>query len=280
MNKIISLLLIVFNMYSGLTAQECNCIEDYQFIVEKIESEHPGFKINVNKNNIEAYEEWKSSIQTEIQEKQPEEKECLKLLNKYLSFIKDKHLKVYKPKRNETGEIQYKKRPLPSFKSLDDEINYAKVPSFHASLWRELDSFYDSITPLVKEKKYLIVDIRNNGGGGERMYNQLLKLVKKEKELKKVVFLFNGACASACEEVAMKVSSIKKVTTMGQNTYGGFAYGFIKGLETPSQFVFIITTRKYPKRLPYEYNGYPPEIKLNKETDWIEAAVDELAKDN
>lgn len=260
-------------------SQQCDCLRDFSFIVDKIENEHPGFKLNVTTNSRPEYADWKLKIVEEIKQG-VDDQQCVKLLSKYLSFIKDKHLKVYNAAK--VDEKAYEKKiltqKLPEFSVLADGINYVKVPSFNYRLWKQLDNFYDSITPLVSHGQHLIVDITNNGGGGERMYNQLLKIIKKEVK-GEVVVLFNRYCASACEEVALKVSGMKNVTTMGSNTNGQFAYGFIKAYKTPGcQFTFITTTKKYPKRLKYEYIGVAPQIELSKDQDWVDQALQELKK--
>ena len=60
------------------------------------------------------------------------------------------------------------------FKELNDSTNYIRLLSFDARLTRELDSFYRSIDQAIRSKPYLIIDIRNNGGGSESSYFNLL----------------------------------------------------------------------------------------------------------
>jgi hypothetical protein len=61
------------------------------------------------------------------------------------------------------------------FKALNDSANYIRLNSFDGYLTSELDSFYTVIEKAVKSKPYLIIDIRNNGGGAERAYFNLLQ---------------------------------------------------------------------------------------------------------
>ena len=60
------------------------------------------------------------------------------------------------------------------FKELNDSTNYLRLLSFDARLTRELDSFYLTIDQAIKSKPFLIIDIRNNGGGSESSYFKLL----------------------------------------------------------------------------------------------------------
>jgi len=61
------------------------------------------------------------------------------------------------------------------FKPLDSSTNYLRLGSFDGSLTEELDVFYDSIGGQIKNKPFLIVDLRNNGGGSERSYLKLIQ---------------------------------------------------------------------------------------------------------
>lgn len=271
--KLILLLFILFNTY--LFPQEnCNCSSDFNFVVDKIENEHPGFSINVTKENIIFYNNLKDSINLETNNSNLSKVDCQKSIKKYLNFIKDKHLQIYDP--FVISEKEYEKnfvnRNLPEFTNLNESTSYIKIPSFNYKLWKELDRFYDSVTPLLKNKKKIIVDIRNNGGGGERMYKQLIKILKSNSKNSKIGVVFNRKCASACEEVALILLKNKQIKTFGENTNGQFAYGFIKGYKTPNcGFSFISTTKLYNDRLKYEYIGVSPEYVLSKdeESDWI-----------
>jgi C-terminal processing protease CtpA/Prc len=63
------------------------------------------------------------------------------------------------------------------FKALDDSTIYLKLKSFDGSLTQELDSFYSIIHDQLISKPYLVVDIRDNGGGSESSYFKLLPYV-------------------------------------------------------------------------------------------------------
>lgn len=52
-----------------------------------------------------------------------------------------------------------------SFKEIDKETNYINIKSFDGSYFTKLDSFYKSLSHKIYSKPYLIIDVRNNGGG-------------------------------------------------------------------------------------------------------------------
>lgn len=60
------------------------------------------------------------------------------------------------------------------FKALTDSVNYLRLSDFDARLTDKLDAFYNEIDQAIQSKPYLIVDLRNNGGGSERSYLNLL----------------------------------------------------------------------------------------------------------
>lgn len=60
------------------------------------------------------------------------------------------------------------------FRPLNDSMNYLRLSSFSGPHTRELDSFYNAIAASIRSRPYLVVDIRNNGGGSEQFYLDLL----------------------------------------------------------------------------------------------------------
>lgn len=53
------------------------------------------------------------------------------------------------------------------FKKLNDSIAYLKIPTFSGARSAKIDSLYKSAFPDIRKTKYLIVDLRNNGGGSD-----------------------------------------------------------------------------------------------------------------
>jgi len=61
------------------------------------------------------------------------------------------------------------------FRSLDSSTNYLRLTSFNRNLKAELDSFYQSVSAVIRQTPKLIIDLRNNGGGSEECYYELVK---------------------------------------------------------------------------------------------------------
>ncbi|MBL0357873.1 MAG: hypothetical protein IPP72_13745 [Chitinophagaceae bacterium] len=63
------------------------------------------------------------------------------------------------------------------FRILNDSTTYIRVPAFDNELYSELDSFYRKNDKEIISKPYLIIDVRNNGGGSDRNARPLLKYI-------------------------------------------------------------------------------------------------------
>ncbi|TGE15809.1 S41 family peptidase [Hymenobacter elongatus] len=55
-----------------------------------------------------------------------------------------------------------------------DTVAYLRIPSFSGEQFTRLDSLYRAITPQIQRTKYLIIDVRDNGGGSDRNVAPLL----------------------------------------------------------------------------------------------------------
>ncbi|SFW27699.1 S41 family peptidase [Chitinophaga sancti] len=63
------------------------------------------------------------------------------------------------------------------FKILDSSTCYLAIRSFLGELQPQLDSLYKAVIPEIQKRKYLVLDVRDNGGGAERNYFDLLQLM-------------------------------------------------------------------------------------------------------
>ena len=110
-------------------------------------------------------------------------------------------------------------------KEISPEITYLKVGSF--SSWNpklsEAEKFYKSLEGTLT-KKNLIVDLRDNGGGGNRNSNGLFDILKDYLESNNVYVLINNRTTSNAEQFVYKLSAFDNCTTFGNRTNGTVAY--------------------------------------------------------
>jgi hypothetical protein len=165
------------------------------------------------------------------------------------------------------------------YKKLANGTHYVRLGSFSGN-----NSVHSEAKNLVltMEKEItsgnVIIDLRNNGGGGPRTSDLFRKFFKKTKNDLKLYVIQNNYCGSDCEQFLMKLKGQQTVKTFGEPTNGAIAYGFgnysSPSLKTPCNgFSLGVTTSKYEKYLQYEVVGIPPDVTLNTQDDWIQQVL-------
>ena len=183
-------------------------------------------------------------------------------------------------------EINYYNASFPDqkfvFKNLNDSFIYVKVGSFDSSNEgiKDATNFYNEISEKLTTKN-LIVDLRNNNGGGDKSSTQFYKLFKKFNG--KIYVLVNFYTVSNAEQFAVKMKKHKNVVISGDNTRGMITYGrnYNEDKETPSQnfrIYFSDLKDNWKQYLKYEETGLKPEIYLTSDKDWIEQITNKYSR--
>lgn len=164
------------------------------------------------------------------------------------------------------------------FDTLNPSTLYIKLGSFSSSgeNLRQATTFCNGI----KDKLHtpnLIVDIRNNPGGGDRTSLQFYKLLKAYKG--QLWLLINFGTVSNAEQFTVKLKDRKNVTLLGDNTRGMITYGrnYPEDQASPSgrfRIYFSDMKDNWKKYLPYEGKGISPDVYLRSDRDWIEQALE------
>lgn len=155
---------------------------------------------------------------------------------------------------------------------LSDEITYLKIGSF--SSWNptlsDAEKFYKTLEGYLN-KSNLIVDLRNNGGGGDRNSDILYKLLKEYSKKNKIYVLINHRTASNAEQFAKKLSTLENCKIFGTRTNGSIAYE-IKNSNYPlpcGNFIAVLTSKKHSEYLEFESQGIEPDVTFSLNSDWI-----------
>ncbi|RFS14676.1 S41 family peptidase [Emticicia sp. C21] len=130
----------------------------------------------------------------------------------------------------------------------------------------------------------MIVDLRNNEGGADKVARKFMKLIRSYAGNHKIYVLVNNATISQGEIFALRLKKLKNVKILGQTTKGMISYGSNYGIweKLPSnKFEVYMTDMKDSNKflLKYENKGIIPDIELNNESDWIEQALQNIKKD-
>jgi hypothetical protein len=182
------------------------------------------------------------------------------------------------------GHVNYKK-PLLELRTIDSTIQYLRLGNFHTTNEELLagQQFYNKIKDSLFAKN-LIVDIRNNPGGGFKASGRFLSLLKRYSQDGKIYALINGRTVSNAEQFTIRLKSFSNVITVGETTMGMITYGsnYGKNVILPSgRYTFYPTDmRDSGNYLQYEDEGITPDIVLQQDSDWIDQVVARIRKAN
>lgn len=195
----------------------------------------------------------------------------VKLVNAKLTGMNYQKLlpQSYAPINFSEGKYEYK--------ALEQEIGYLRLSTFNSSNENIKDAtdFFTKVRPTINTR-YLIVDLRNNGGGGDKTSGQFYHFLKRYSG--EIFILQNSNTVSNAEQFILNIKSTKKITTLGELTRGTITYGsnYGKTIELPSKrFLFYPTDMNgRSKDLAYESIGIKPDISLDAfGEDWIAQTI-------
>jgi len=99
--SIITLLILVLSI-SSFSQSDCNCEQALNQLIERVESDYPGFTKKTTYKLI--YSNFKEGLRTKSQS--IEESDCLELLRTYLNFFKDGHINLTRTNVEEVGQAE------------------------------------------------------------------------------------------------------------------------------------------------------------------------------
>lgn len=139
---------------------------------------------------------------------------------------------------------------LYEFKALDDKTNYLRLSSFDGSLINELDSFYISIGKQLKSKPFLIIDIRNNGGGSEQSYIGIMPYIYTKPMKVDSVLVWVSPDNIKQYETIYKESNPKLIERMK----AAKPFTFIPQIEGATSLWEMDSISTFPKKVALIYN--------------------------
>ncbi|PZX50162.1 S41 family peptidase [Algoriphagus chordae] len=190
--------------------------------------------------------------------------------------------------KKDTASTYFIKNPYPDevflFKELSADTDYIKVGSFDSfyPLLSEAEDFYRSLEGKLT-KSHLIVDLRDNGGGGDRNSDILLKQLKKYLKDHKIYVITNASTGSNAEQFTAKLKEFDNVLTYGDKTRGALSYE-IKPNDyhtlPSSGFLVILPSKAHSQFLKYETKGVTPDYLLDYKKSWISEIQKQIEEEN
>ena len=152
-----------------------------------------------------------------------------------------------------------------------EDITYLRIGSFSAynPLLSEAEAFYDSLEDKEVTSK-LIIDLRNNGGGGDRNSDILYKYLKRNYKKSSIYVLVNGATTSNAEQFVIRLKDFENTAVLGRPTSGTIAYELGESYKFPcGNLTGFFTIKKHKEYIEYESVGVQPDVMLKPDADWI-----------
>lgn len=175
--KNILYLIFLFTANSLLAQQDCICNVAFSNLIAKIESDYPGFK-EKTEGSSDLYKANKVAFITKS--KNSNNQHCIEVLNGYLSFFKDEHIFLETIAKNnpevtnannkeEKGEIEAQ--------LLNSGIFYLKISSFRYENIIPVKELLEKNKKQIEQSRALIIDVRDNFGGTDDVYQPLLPYI-------------------------------------------------------------------------------------------------------
>ena len=149
----------------GLFGQNCNCLENFEFLEIKVENDYAGFNDKVNELTRSEYEKYTEFYRKKISETTTTQR-CVLLMEKWLEFFNDKHLRI-------SIELNI----YWTLKEIDSTALLFRIPDFSWSSKTIIDSLIRTNYDLITKTPILIIDLRGNGGGIDYSYLELLQFL-------------------------------------------------------------------------------------------------------
>ena len=164
MKKWLLILMVAF-LSSQVYSQNCNCLENFDFLVNKLSSDYAGFIDKVNEKTIDEYTRHTNLYRGKAAEINSIGR-CELLLEEWLDFFNDKHLRL---------ELTY--NIYRTYKKIDSNTILFRIPSFSWDSKSIIDSLINTNYEELTSTPILILDLRGNGGGIDYSFLELLPLI-------------------------------------------------------------------------------------------------------
>jgi len=159
------------------------------------------------------------------------------------------------------------------FEQLNPEVSYIKAGDFSGfyPVLGEAEKFYEELKKRTIADN-LIVDLRDNGGGGDRNSDILFEILENLKNDTKLFVLVNQNTGSNAEQFAVRLKKAKAATILGDRTKGAIAYELKGDISIlPSNFFKVyLSSKRHREYLPYEGVGVAPDVYLDYSADWLQ----------
>lgn len=223
---------ILFCLLCGTTVVKaqapCNCAENFEFVFPKIKNNYAGWKDKtmVDPTGFDQF----TTQQGQKAQSETEKNECYKIIQNWLSYFRDHHTHLYAHDVPDTLNEKVTSNRT-ELKSINKSTLYFRLPTFNHQEKNVIDSLIESNLDQILETPYLILDVRNNGGGSDITYAGLIQFLYTNK-----ITIVNNSIWSS-EDNIQKFKNI-----LNDSAYPESGKGYIRNLvvrleKNPKTFV-------------------------------------------
>ena len=190
MKKIVQVILfvVIFLISNVAVAQKCNCGVAFKWMKTAFEENDAGFKYIFDLKGNEAYEAH-NKLFKKWTDKISNPDSCVFAMRQWAKFFRVGHFGfiVNQVATEKGGSLNTGISPKPVIKHLSDykpfvrnydsTTAYLCIPTFDSRYKKAIDSVIHANSNLLYSSKNLIIDIRDNGGGDDASYDEVLPLL-------------------------------------------------------------------------------------------------------
>lgn len=172
------IILFFVTVMNNCFSQSCDCASQLRYAIQKTETNYAGFADKVTAENRAKYDGHTRQFSNKAKkEKNPDS--CLKLVREWMKFFRDGHLVLVKKDGTSFGTAKPQTRPddLFYFRKIDSETNLIRISSFNHIYKTRIDSIIKTNYAAITSAKYLLLDVRGNGGGSDVSYGELIPFI-------------------------------------------------------------------------------------------------------
>lgn len=156
-------------------SQTCNCKELFDFVSTYVEKNNPAYQ--VVKDDVDKFITYTLALSKGMTATMRADSVhlCLDQVNLYLAALRDHHTRLfYLPHEQAKAATRTNDAPA-EFSILSDSISCLKIRSFSRQYVEQLNHFYDSVDAAIRARPWLILDLRDNGGGSDEGWWKLVQ---------------------------------------------------------------------------------------------------------
>ncbi|MEM6377344.1 MAG: S41 family peptidase, partial [Bacteroidota bacterium] len=165
-----------------LLAQTYDCLSNFQFVAQHLETNYPGFADKVTPENIDRYWRFRDAFETKSKNLDNQD-DCMDAINEFIAFFRDGHIQLFDPNGPLENHYLYPnqgafdlsdKLPMVAFEQLSTQTAYLRTGSFNERMFRSIDSIVNHNSQLLDHADHIILDLRGNEGGATFTYRPIL----------------------------------------------------------------------------------------------------------